>query len=53
MSAELKGVEKPEENLFLPSIQYDDYTVVNLEVIDLASFSTYRKKKLLEGNLTF
>lgn len=51
MSMELKGVEKPEEKLFLPFIQYHNYTVVNLEVIDLANFSTYREKKLLGRNL--
>lgn len=37
---------------FWPFIQYHNYTVVNLEVIDLASFSTFREKKLLGGNLT-
>lgn len=48
MSMELKVVEKPEEILFFTSIQYHNYTVVNSEVIDLASFSTYRKKSYLE-----
>lgn len=54
MSMELKDVERPEEKLFFfwPFIQYHNYTVVNLEVIDLASFSTFREKKLLGGNLT-
>lgn len=45
-AAALQGAEQTQENLSLLLIPFNNYTIVNCEVIDLTSFSTDRKKVL-------